>query len=134
MINIAFCYTKPNLTMGKYTVYLSLKEGVLHYRDNDNKNNLQALPGKKIVWTLEENSGISDISGINIPNACDLLRCGPEKKSCTTWVARINKKASGQLACQLFVSPVEESSKSGEIKTKSTSSKDYDPPQIIIRI
>jgi len=121
--------------MGKYIVYLSLKEGVLHYRDSDNKNPLQALPGKQIVWTVDENSGIADISGINIPNACKMLRCGPEKKSCTMWVARIHKKASGQLACQLFVTPIEESSSSGVIKTKSaTSKRDDDPPQIIIRV
>lgn len=127
--------------MTKVTIYLSLKDGVINYRDSEKHKGktieTSVDPGDKIIWTLDENSGIEDISGINIKGSCKFFAKGPCKKACDKWVAKVNKKAIKKEAIEyeMFVTATESKTKKTKISTKSAkSAKGGDPPKLIIRV
>ena len=126
--------------MGKVTIYLSLKDGKLEYRDSEKHSGksikTKVKPGTRIIWTLDKKSGIADISGINIMGSCKFFTSGPAKKSCDRWVARVAKKASGEVEYEMFVvaEKTKKKSKEAEKSTKSAKGTNDSPPTIIVRL
>ncbi|MBN1116007.1 MAG: hypothetical protein JXA77_02295 [Bacteroidales bacterium] len=94
--------------MSKITIYLSLKDGKLNYRDSEKHHgktiNSIAKPGDKICWTLDENSGIKDLTGINIKGHENFFSKEPCKKSNEKWTATIAKGIKGEVAYFIFYS------------------------------
>jgi hypothetical protein len=122
--------------MAKVKIYLSVKDGKLQYRDSEKHSGksikTKVKPGTRIVWTLDKKSGIADISGINIMGRCNFFSFGPAKKSCDKWIARVSKKAKGEIEYKMFV--VEEKAKKKAMLKSAESTNEGPPPAIIIRI
>jgi hypothetical protein len=124
--------------MGKVTIYMSLINGVLNYRDSEKDKGTTIKtsvdPGDKIIWTLDKNSGISDISGINIIGSSDFLSKGPDKKSVEKWTSKVSKKATGEIAYDIFVTAQNKEYKKSLPVEKNAKSVDNDPPKIKVRL
>ena len=122
--------------MGRITIYISLKEGILQYRDSEKHQgktiDTSVDPGDKIIWTLDKNSGISDLSGINIIGSCKFLSKGPAKKACDKWVSKVSKKAKGEIEYEIFVTASETKTKKSAMASKSA--KEGTPSKIIIKV
>jgi hypothetical protein len=127
--------------MGKISIYIKLVDGKLEYRDCEEHHGktieTEVNPGDKISWVLDENSGISDLSGINIVGSADFLSKGPSKKAKDKWTAKVARKAAGEIAYNIFYS-----TGSGQINSDKTTLKsgtgfkdagDEDPPIIKIK-
>jgi len=89
--------------MANITIFLKVDQvGHLHLRDSEGhsgEDNIttDAGDGDTILWTLEENSGISKITGINAkPGSQNLFSEGPSRISDSEWRGLINSDASGE--------------------------------------
>lgn len=95
--------------MGKITIYLSLKDGELVYRDSEDHKGqtitTQVDPGDKITWKLDQCSGIKEITNITIRGTKGFFKEAPEKKDFDTWKAEVSKKAKGEIeyVCEMEV-------------------------------
>ncbi|HBH24829.1 MAG TPA: hypothetical protein DDY13_15590 [Cytophagales bacterium] len=122
--------------MGKVIIYVSLQDNEIVYRDSEKHTGksikTKVKPGTRVIWTLDKKSGIKDLSGINIIGSCKFFSSGPAKKSCDKWVARVNRKAKGEIEYELFA--VAEKTKKKTKATKSAKGSDATPPKIIIRV
>lgn len=124
--------------MGKITIYIKLVDGKLEYRDTEKHEGktieTEANPGDKIIWTLDKDPGIKDLTGINIVGTPDFFSKGPAKKSNMEWAAKIAKKASGEVSYSIFYAgnAVEASTKL-KTATMVENTEDEDPPIIKIK-
>jgi hypothetical protein len=128
--------------MGKITIYIRLlADGRLEYRDSEEHEGktieTSVDPGDKITWTLDKDSGISDITGLNIVGTPGFMSKGPSKKAPDKWTAKVAKDATGEIAYYIFYAKEATQVKSAKVKLKAAGEtagnlKDEDPP--IIRI
>ena len=129
--------------MGKKTIYIKLINDVLHYRDSESDHGktitTDAQPGDKILWTLDAESGINDITGINIiGDNPQFFGKGPSKKATDLWKAKIGHKVTGDVTYQLYYTSASGTSavKTATVTMKSAGSEpvqDEQPPQIRIK-
>ena len=89
--------------MATVTIYLSVKEtGHLYLRDSEGHSGEDNITtyvsaGDTVIWTLDENSGISKITGINSKQGSkNLFSEGPNRISDTEWKGTIASDASGE--------------------------------------
>ncbi len=123
--------------MTKVTIYLSLKDGELFYRDSEDNSGKEiktpVKPGTTISWCLDENSGINNLSGINIDGAANFFAEGPCKQEWNCWSAKVGEETEGTISYQIYYTKDGEES---SVKTKKSVDviTSADAPQIIIRI
>ncbi|MFT3739054.1 MAG: hypothetical protein QM786_09870 [Breznakibacter sp.] len=125
--------------MGKITIYLSLKDGELDYRDSENHKGQTITtsvdPGDKIVWKLDQCSGIKEITNITINGPEDFFKEGPEQKDFDTWKAEVSKRATGEIEYSIEIECCESC-----VDTKSSSPsnipnvREAAPPKIKVEI
>ncbi len=82
------------------TIYLSLNNGILEYRDTEGNSALttHAKHNSKIIWKLDENSGISEITGIKIHGDTSILNGKPRKVDFNQWEARASDEGEGEVS------------------------------------
>ena len=125
--------------MSKATIYLSLKNDKLEYRDSEKHSGksiaTKVKPGTKVIWTLDKKSGIKDISGMNIVSSGRFFSKGPFKKSGNKWQARVSRKAKGEADYEMFIVPENSTTKKSSVTLKTVrESSDGNPSKIIIRV
>lgn len=128
--------------MGKITIYIRLlADGRLEYRDSEEHEGktieTSVDPGDKIAWTLDKDSGISDITGMNIVGTPGFFSKGPGKKAPDKWTAKVAKDASGEIAYTIFYAKEAKQVTTAKAKLKSSTGtaetlQDADPPKIKI--
>jgi hypothetical protein len=127
--------------MGKISIYISLVDGKLVYRDTEQHHGktieTEANPGDGIIWTLDKDSGITDLTGINITGPFGFFSKGPSKKAFDKWTAKIAKKATDEVSYAIFYASGKVEGKTAKTKLKSAATaeqlKDEDPPVIKIK-
>ncbi len=92
--------------MTKVTIYLSLKDGELFYRDSEDNSGKDITtpvkPGTTISWCLDENSGINNLSGINIDGAASFFAEGPCKQEWNCWSAKVGQEIEGEIKYEFY--------------------------------
>lgn len=125
--------------MGKVKIYLSIVDGTLYYRDSEDdhghKIDSTVDPGDKVVWKLDKDSGIEEITDIKINGSSDFFSKGPTKKDSSKWKAVVSEQATGTIEYIVSTIPACEDNKS--ISTKSPIPKNCveteDNPKISIK-
>lgn len=87
--------------MGTIKIYLKLVDGNLEYRDTESHRGrtitTEVNPGDKIVWKLDQCSGIKELNDIHVSGSSGMFEHPPKKKDFDRWKARIGKGATGEV-------------------------------------
>lgn len=121
--------------MGKITIYLSIENGVLVYRDSEEHQGqtivTQADPGDTLIWKLGPCSGIKEITAITVSGSDGFLKYSPIKKDFDRWKSEVSRKATGEISYFVSIEPCQASATS--IQPNATrSAQDNPPPKIKI--
>jgi hypothetical protein len=88
-------------------IYLKLTKGQLEYRDSEGHQGdtitTHAKHNGKIVWKLDQCSGISEITGIKIHGDTSILNGKPRKVDFNQWEARASDEAEGEISYEVKV-------------------------------
>ncbi len=124
--------------MTKVTIYLSLQDGKLYYRDSEDnsgdKITTPVKPGTKIEWRLDKNSGINNLTGINIDGDANFFKKGPCKEDWDCWSAQVGKETEGTISYELFFTKDESDEASVVAKKSAAIKSDGSGSKIIVRI
>jgi len=83
-------------------IYLKLNNGTLEYRDSEghqgNTITTHAKHNGKIIWKLDQCSGIAEITGIKIEGDINILNGKPRKVDFNQWEARAAEESEGEVS------------------------------------
>lgn len=87
--------------MGTIRIYLSIVEGKVQFRDSEKHKGrtIESIvdPGDKIIWKLDQCSGIKEISNISVHGTAGFLSKGPRRKDFDRWTGRVSMNAVGEI-------------------------------------
>ncbi len=126
--------------MGTIKIYIKLINNKLEYRDTEfhhGKNiETEVNPGDKIIWKLDQCSGIKEISDIAIAGDKSFFSKGPKMKDFDSWKAVVADTAKGEISysvsgvsCYDKATFAVKSVKSGQAEIL----KDEEPPKLILK-
>jgi hypothetical protein len=83
-------------------IYIKLNNGTLEYRDSEGHSGdtitTHAKHNGKIVWKLDQCSGISEITGIKFQGDTSILNGKPRKVDFNQWEVRASDKGEGEVS------------------------------------
>lgn len=83
-------------------IYIKLNNGTLEYRDSEGHHGdtitTHAKHNGKIIWKLDQCSGISEITGIKIHGDTSILNGKPRKVDFNQWEARASDENEGEIS------------------------------------
>lgn len=123
--------------MGTVKIYLKLQDGKLDYRDTEKHEGKTIIsevnPGDKVVWKLDENSGIKSIKDVSINGSAGFFNKGPKQKDAGKWNAKVAETATGEVSYN--VSYESESGDTGTVEMRSSQVQtlsDSESPKLVI--
>jgi hypothetical protein len=125
--------------MGKVTIYISLVDGKLMYRDSekDHGKTIQTSvdPGDTVIWKLDKCSGIKELKKIEILSGPKyFFGKQPKKQDFNEWKAEVSDLATGGITYKPEYSVCEELMVTKSVKAgKESEPKAEDPPAISVR-
>lgn len=83
-------------------IYIKLNNGTLEYRDSEGHSGdtitTHAKHNGKIVWKLDQCSGISEITGIQLQGNLNILNGKPRKVDFNQWEVRASDQGEGEVS------------------------------------
>lgn len=124
--------------MGTIKIYIKLVDGKPEYRDTEMHRGrtitTEVNPGDKIVWNLDQCSGIKELKDLNIIGDTGFFQKPPKKKDFDRWNAKVSKTAKGSIEYKFDIEKCDGSEATIVARSmQSDTTREEDPPKIIIK-